>query len=62
MTEICPANASYQVKFDPDIVHPEDLLFELKEMEKNADQGKTKLNTRIIEIQYIIKIHGQRKH
>ena len=50
VTEICPANASYQVKFDPDIVHPEDLLFELKEMEKNADQGKTKLNTRIIEI------------
>lgn len=50
VTEICPANASYQVKFDPDIVHPDDLLFELKEMEKNADQGKTKLNTRIIEI------------
>lgn len=50
VTEICPANASYQVKFDPDILHPNDLLFELKEMEKNADQGKTKLNTRIIEI------------
>lgn len=50
VTEICPANASYQVKFDPDIIHPDDLLFELKEMEKNADQGKTKLNTRIIEI------------
>ncbi|MAK97479.1 MAG: allophanate hydrolase [Euryarchaeota archaeon] len=50
VTEICPANASYQVKFDPDIVHPDDLLFELKEMEKNADQGKTTLNTRIIEI------------
>lgn len=50
VTEICPANASYQVKFDPDILHPNDLLFELKEMEKNADRGKTKLNTRIIEI------------
>ena len=38
VTEICPANASYQVKFDPDIVHPDDLLFELKEMEKRRSR------------------------
>ena len=26
VTEICPANASFQVKYDPDIIKPDDLL------------------------------------
>ena len=25
ITEICPANASFQVKFNPDVIHPDDL-------------------------------------
>ena len=50
VTEICPANASYQIKFDPDIIHPNDLMLELKSMEESACQGESKLNTRIIEV------------
>ena len=50
VTEICPANASYQIKFDPDVIHPDDLMSELNRMEESADQGEAKLNTRIIEI------------
>lgn len=52
VTEICPANASYQIKFDPDTIHPNDLMSELKRMEEgaDADQGESKLDTRIIEI------------
>lgn len=50
VTEICPANASYQTKFDPDIIHPDDLMSELKRMEESTDQGDATLNTRIIEI------------
>ncbi|MEM6461979.1 MAG: allophanate hydrolase subunit 1 [Pseudomonadota bacterium] len=50
VTEICPANASYQIKFDPDVIHPDDLMAELKRMEETVNQGEAKLNTRIIEI------------
>src|ERR1700676_4471930 len=50
VTEICPANASFQVKFDPDVVAPEDLLAELKSLEAQADKAEAVLKTRIIEV------------
>src|SRR5690606_41962598 len=37
VTEICPANASLQVKFDPDVISPDDMLVELKRLETAAD-------------------------
>ena len=33
VTEICPANASFQIKFDPDQIAPDDMLAELKALE-----------------------------
>lgn len=50
VTEICPANASFQVKFDPDMIKPGDLLKELRGMEAAASQSDASLQTRIIEI------------
>lgn len=50
ITEICPANASFQIKFNPDMIHPDDLLAELKRIEQKADLSDAVLNTRIIEI------------
>jgi urea carboxylase len=50
VTEICPANASFQVKFDPDAIRPGDLLKELQGMEAAAAQSDASLRTRIIEI------------
>ena len=50
ITEICPANASFQVKFNPDELKPDDLLGRVKEMEADANQAEAKLNTRIIEV------------
>ena len=50
VTEICPANASFQIKFDPDQIHPDDLMSELKRMEEHANKAESKLNTRVIEI------------
>ena len=50
VTEICPANASFQIKFDPDVIHPDKLMGILKEMEKDAETAESKLDTRIIEI------------
>ena len=37
VTEICPANASFQIKFDPDRIKPADMLAELKALEVAAD-------------------------
>ena len=50
VTEICPANASLQVKYDPDQISPDDMLAELKSLEASAEQAEAVLQTRIIEI------------
>ncbi|MQT15319.1 5-oxoprolinase subunit B family protein [Segnochrobactrum spirostomi] len=50
VTEICPANASFQIKFDPDLIAPDDLLAELKRLESAADGASSTIRTRIIEI------------
>jgi allophanate hydrolase subunit 1 len=50
VTEICPANASFQIKFDPDVISPGDLLAELKSLEASAEAAEPVLDTRIIEI------------
>lgn len=50
VTEICPANASFQIKFDPDIIAPDDMLRELQQLESAAGASDLSLKTRIIEI------------
>jgi len=50
VTEICPANASLQVKFDPDVISPDDMLVELKRLETAADKAESRIRTRIIEV------------
>ncbi|WP_181704839.1 5-oxoprolinase subunit B family protein [Chthonobacter rhizosphaerae] len=50
VTEICPANASFQIKFDPDLIAPDDMLAELKSLENAAAKADSTLETRIIEI------------
>lgn len=50
VTEICPANASFQIKFDPDRIKPADLLKELQSMEGAASKSDATLKTRIMEI------------
>jgi urea carboxylase len=50
VTEICPANASFQVKFDPDQIKPDDMLAELKRLEGAAAKSESSIKTRIIEI------------
>jgi urea carboxylase len=50
VTEICPANASLQIRFDPDVISPDDMLAELKRLESAADRADPTLKTRIIEI------------
>lgn len=50
ITEICPANASFQIKFDPDVIAPDALMERIKAFEADADKAEKRLNTRIVEI------------
>ncbi len=50
VTEICPANASFQVRFNPDLIKPDDILREVKAIESVAEKSEPVLKTRIIEI------------
>jgi KipI family sensor histidine kinase inhibitor len=50
VTEICPANASFQVKFDPDVIHPDQMMEQIKNLEHKAEDADKRLKTRIIEI------------
>lgn len=48
--EICPANASFQVRYDPEVVAPEAMMAKLKELEVKAENTEKRLATRIIEV------------
>ncbi|MDM0006764.1 carboxyltransferase domain-containing protein [Variovorax sp. J22G73] len=50
VTEICPANAAYLVRFDPDRIVPDVLLHALKEIEAGLGDADRQLQTRIVEI------------
>jgi urea carboxylase len=50
VTEICPSNASFQVKFDPDVIAPEDIMAQIKSLEAAAGASDPVIDTRIIEV------------
>ena len=50
VTEICPANASYQVRIDPDLIAPDRMMQALKEIELGLGDASLDLQTRIIEV------------
>jgi urea carboxylase len=50
VSEICPSNASYLVRFDPDVIHPDKMLGTLKEIEAELGDAELELATRVIEI------------
>ena len=50
VTEICPANAAYLVRFDPDVIAPAAMMDLLKGLEAEVGDAEFDLSTRIIEI------------
>jgi urea carboxylase len=50
VTEICPANASFQVRFDPDLLDVRRLTDTLQGIEATIGEGHGSLSTRILEI------------
>lgn len=49
ITEICPANASYMLQFDPAEVHPDDLIDELQTIEDEIDLSEYRWETRVVD-------------
>lgn len=49
ITDICPANASFQIRFDPDRIKPADLLAEIQAIEA-ASGTSTTIAARLIEV------------
>jgi urea carboxylase len=39
VTEICPANASFQVRFDPDVIAPDEMMRQLQALEAVAQSA-----------------------
>ena len=55
VTEICAANASFQVKYNPDVISPDDLLAKIKEVEADSIKAESVINTRIVEVPVFYK-------
>ncbi|GAA3227528.1 allophanate hydrolase subunit 1 [Pseudonocardia petroleophila] len=51
LVDICPANASYQVRYDPDVLDPHTLMAQLQALEEQVgDASDVALPTRVLEI------------
>ena len=50
VTEICPANASFQVRYDPDVTAHDEMLKRIQDLEHMADKAEKRMTTRIIEV------------
>ncbi|MGR8921998.1 MAG: 5-oxoprolinase subunit B family protein [Gammaproteobacteria bacterium] len=50
VTEVCGGNASYLVRFDPDVIHPDRLRELVESIDREADADEHVLDTRIYEI------------
>lgn len=48
--DICPSNASYMVRFDPDIIHPDKLISILKELEANVSLDDMEISSRMVDV------------
>ncbi len=51
ITDICPSNASYMVRLDPDILHPDKLIERLEEIDDEVGSaGGFELHTRVVDV------------
>ncbi|MCL6577029.1 carboxyltransferase domain-containing protein [Kyrpidia sp.] len=50
VSDICPANASYMVRYDPDVISPEDLLRHLEAADRSTtDLAHVSLTSRVVD-------------
>lgn len=52
IVDICPSNASYMIRYDPDVIAPRDLVKLLRELDENAGHVPKDftLHTRIVDV------------
>lgn len=51
ITDICPSNASYMVRLDPDVLHPDKLIGRLKEIDGEVGEATGfELRTRVVDV------------
>lgn len=50
VVEVCPANASYMIRIDPDRLHPDALIETLREIDAGLDLGDYSWDARVVEI------------
>jgi allophanate hydrolase subunit 1 len=50
VSEVCGGNGSYQIRFDPDRIAPDDMLREIERLDRAADAAPPVFDTRIVEV------------
>ncbi|WP_153731537.1 5-oxoprolinase subunit B family protein [Sporosarcina obsidiansis] len=50
IVDICPSNASYMVRFDPDKIHPDELIAKLKDLEQTVSINDFEISARIVDV------------
>ncbi len=48
--DICPSNASYMVRFEPEKIHPDKLISKLKELEQTTSIDDFELSSRMVNV------------
>lgn len=48
--DICPSNASYMIRFNPDLIHPDDLISKLKELEQSVSLENFEITARAVDV------------
>lgn len=56
VTDICPSNASYMVRVNPDVLHPDDLISRLKELDEEVGEARgLVIETRVVDVPVLIE-------
>lgn len=50
IVDICPSNASYMVRFDPDEIHPDVLIAKLQHLEETVSIDDIEISSRIVDV------------
>lgn len=50
IVDICPSNASYMVRVNPDILHPDDLIQQLKDIEESTKDLNIEICSRLVDV------------
>lgn len=48
--DICPSNASYMIRFNPDVIHPDELISKLKELEQAVSLESFEITARAVDV------------